>query len=324
MSSNLDSTQKQQVRSFGKVIGMSAGLSLFVMVLGSLVRATESGLSCPDWPLCYDQAIPVFDFHIFLEWFHRLVAGSLSIFFLVALWRVVKYPLIRKLFGLQLATGLALFAVQVVLGGLTVLELLKPSIVSFHLINAVAFLSVLLWISLRARNLISEYNERLVVIPRRLVVTLLLIGATVFLQILLGGAVSTNHAGMACPDFPTCFGQWFPSYSFLVWLQMSHRYLAFLILAAVVFLSANAGHLQGLPLWSRLSIKFLPFLVVVQVLLGVLNVYFNLPEWASVAHLANALAIYSLSFCGFIEAKSFMKRRIIEEGQRNIVPVANL
>ena len=66
-------------------------LSVFcfvVIVFGSWVRATDSGLACPDWPLCFGKVLPAFDLQIFLEWFHRIIAGLLTLGFFIFMGRV--------------------------------------------------------------------------------------------------------------------------------------------------------------------------------------------------------------------------------------------
>ena len=65
--------------------GVAIALTYAVIVLGALVRATGSGLSCPDWPTCYGHWVPLPGeipesagygyFQVMLEWVHRLLAG---------------------------------------------------------------------------------------------------------------------------------------------------------------------------------------------------------------------------------------------------------
>ena len=142
--------ERADFRRFSKLLAWAAVLTFGLISLGSLVRASNSGLSCPDWPLCYGRAVPLFDTHIFLEWFHRVVAASLGLLVLVAVVKLVRSPLLRRPFGLQLGVGAVLLFVQVVLGGLTVLKLLDPSTVSAHLMNAMLFFTVLVWTTVRA------------------------------------------------------------------------------------------------------------------------------------------------------------------------------
>lgn len=273
-------------------------LTLLLMVLGALVRATDSGLACPDWPLCYNQAVPYFNTQVFLEWFHRCVAGAAALLFAFIGWKLLSQAFLRKLFWAPLLLGAVLLIGQIILGGLTVLRLLEPKIVTFHLINAVAFVSILMWVYHRALTRCREIE--FYSLPQKARILIGGICAMLFVQIFLGGMVSTNHAGLVCPDFPTCLGRWFPPPFFIVWLQMAHRYLAVLISVAILVYSLLFWR-RAKSYWIGLAIRLLPLLVIAQIVLGAINVLWQLPVWASVLHLANALAMFSVSFMAVLE-----------------------
>lgn len=297
-SSNLSTADA--IKVFGGLSAIAAALTFFVIVLGSAVRATNSGLACPDWPLCFSQLVPQFDFHVFMEWFHRLVAGTLCLIMIGIAVKLVRVRELRRLFGVQLIAAIILLAIQVVLGGLTVLHLLEPTTVSLHLINAMLFMSILLWMSAKAELLSRVTGAHPYHIPERIKLFFVSISLLVFTQIFLGGMVSTNHAGLACADFPTCHGQWLFGLGYQEWLQMGHRYLAYLVTALIMVMAFMSTGLK-LPPKARLSVRLLPTLVIVQIALGVINVFWFLPVSTSVLHLANATLIFVLSLRGMIE-----------------------
>ena len=99
-----------------------AGATYLLIVFGALVRANGAGLACPDWPLCFGEVIPEFDIKIAFEWGHRALAGSVGIVFVVLAGLVLRNPRLRAKLGLGLLVTALLLAVQIVLGGLTVLE----------------------------------------------------------------------------------------------------------------------------------------------------------------------------------------------------------
>lgn len=112
--------------------------TFILILLGGYVKAINAGLACPDWPKCYGSWVPdLSDKLVFAEWFHRLWA-MLNGFFMIGM-TVLAYR-IRKVnpsFFMLSLIGTFLYAVQVLLGGLTVLGTLEPVVVVMHLGNAI-------------------------------------------------------------------------------------------------------------------------------------------------------------------------------------------
>src|SRR5262245_57976433 len=134
-------------------LGLATVVLMFgLIVLGSVVRTTGSGLACPDWPLCEGRLIPRLQFNVLIEWFHRLFAllASVLLFATVA-WVLVHADARARLGGLAGLAVLLLF-VQVLLGALTVWKLLSPSVVSSHLAVALLLFVTMLMLTLVART----------------------------------------------------------------------------------------------------------------------------------------------------------------------------
>ncbi len=290
--------QQEKIRSVGQSALRIACLCFMLMVLGSVVRATDSGLSCPDWPMCFGKLIPQMDIQIFLEWFHRLIALFMGLMLLRMGLRVLRSSFLRQTYSKEIFLAFGLFLTQCVLGGLTVLKLLKPSIVSSHLLTALLFFSLLLWIWRRSSELLSE-TPNISFSPSTLW-SMIFVTILVYLQLGVGGMVSSNNAGLICPDFPQCHGQWLPPGHFLPWVQMTHRYLAFVLFAFAVMFFWKVRR-EKLPISTGLAVRVFPLLLAVQILLGVLNIIFAMPLWVRAAHHANGIFLFAVLFVGSVD-----------------------
>lgn len=283
------SYSKVQIQKLNDVKRSALQLSVLcflLMTLGSIVRATDSGLSCPDWPMCFGQVIPQMDIQIFLEWFHRLVALCLGILLCKLSFTVLRGPSLRKTFSMEVSVAITLFLLQCILGGLTVLKLLEPSIVSSHLLTALLFLGLLLWVWRRSFHLSTNKQTSTEANPW----SFFLCSILVYLQLGLGGMVSSNNAGLVCPDFPTCHGSWTGMGQFLASLQMYHRYFAFFLFLSSIILFLKY---RKVPLKSvYFGVRLFPILLSFQILLGVLNIFLAMPLWARALHHANAILLF--------------------------------
>ena len=277
-------------------LGLATTLSVFsLIVLGSVVRSTGSGLACPDWPLCQGRLIPQFEFHVMVEWLHRTVALVVSLLvFATSLW-ILFHRALRARLGAWMVLALALLLTQVLLGALTVWKLLHPSVVSSHLAVALLLFAVLLTLTLIAESeAVASGPAPAGALGRSplLLPTFALATALTYLQAVLGGVVSTNHAGLACPDWPTCFGRWFPPLEGLAGLQMLHRYGAYVLTACMVVgaFAARSAPDAGVRAGATMTLG----LTFGQVVLGVCNVLLGTPAWISALHIATAAALLGL------------------------------
>ena len=268
-------------------------LTFVLMTLGSVVRGTNSGLACPDWPMCFGQLIPAMDIQIFLEWLHRLVALILGVLLLRVAWVISSSKRLRTRYAREMLGAGLLFVFQCVLGGLTVIKLLSPVVVSSHLLNALLFFSLLLWIWRSAEQSLRNYRVRQGFYPNSLKMGFSLFTALVFVQLALGSVVAANYAGLVCPDFPTCHGRWLPSHNFLLWAHMLHRYVAYLVFGVALVMLWLLRH-RPMPSSTAFALRSLPLLLVIQMILGVLNVFLALPVETIALHHANGVGCFAL------------------------------
>mgnify|MGYP000035336551 CR=1 FL=1 len=264
---------------------LCAGLTLGLMALGGVVRATGAGLACPDWPLCHGRLVPRLEGPVLVEYSHRLLAavvGLATLLLAASVWR--RHGRDRGLVGLALA-ALILLGGQVVLGGLTVRTELTASLVAAHLGTAASFLAVLLLLYTAAWR--RQYGGWAAASALRAIASLAAV--VVFAQMVLGGYVSGSGAALACPDFPLCRGAVIPRLVGPVLPHFLHRVGALTVALVVLLVVWQARH-SAAPL-RRLALGAAG-LVVVQIALGALNITTRVAPPVTVMHLVAATLLF--------------------------------
>ncbi len=317
---------------YRRLVAITIAMTFFLVILGAFVRLSDAGLGCPDWPGCYGNFTPhhsaddiraaeanqpggpVTMAKAWKEMAHRylaMVVGALIAAISFAAWRN------RRAWDQSpaLASIIALAVVfQAALGAWTVTMLLKPAIVTSHLLGGVAILSLLVWLYWRqfARSVSAPSWAKGIISNGVLRIHGLVALVAILLQIMLGGWVSTNYAALACTDFPLCNGEIVPAMEFtnafhiirplgmgpdgellkleaLRAIQWTHR-----LGAVIVVLIVGSFALSLLKLKSgRNAAKMLMGLVALQISLGVSNVWLSLPIVIAVAHNGMAAILFA-------------------------------
>lgn len=348
---------------FRRINFLAICLCFGVVVLGAFVRLSHAGLGCPDWPGCYGHIgvpleahdvakaeqnfpqRPVEAHKAWKEMIHRYFASTLGLLIVALAFMSLK---LRR----QGAPGVlpwalvALVIFQGLLGMWTVTELLKPLIVTAHLIGGMSTLSLLVWLwlasgrpAVAAAEPVSHRSERQLAIElqrapaqegpkplplppsklRRYALGALLL---VCLQIFLGGWTSTNYSALACPDLPTCHGQWLPELdvptAFTLWhglgidyehgildararvtIHFFHRVGAVVVTVALLLLGWFLWRRGEFPVWRGFGVAVVAALAL-QVSIGLSIVKLQLPLGLATAHNAGAaillLTLVSLNF----------------------------
>jgi cytochrome c oxidase assembly protein subunit 15 len=236
---------QQRLLWFRRLALAGAALAATVVVLGAWVRLTDAGLGCPDWPGCYGHVYPQAD-HNFSKAIHEMIhryfattLGTIIVGLLAwALWN-------RKTRGqplLAVALLFVLVCLQGALGALTVTQLLKPLIVTAHLLGGLTTLGILWWLSLTPQRRVLSSGE----LGLRKFALLGL--AALALQIALGGWTSSNYAAVACPDLPTCQQSWWPKMdfrdAFVLWRGLEINYTGG-VLANLARIAIHVTHRIG-------------------------------------------------------------------------------
>lgn len=297
---------------FRRLALAGALLAAAVVVLGAWVRLTDAGLGCPDWPGCYGHIYPNAG-HVdpqsgfakaLHEMIHRYFATTLGMVIAILLVWAVRYRRDRDQPLLAPALLFVVVCLQGALGALTVTLLLKPLIVTAHLLGGLTTLGLLWWLSLTpGTRQLTEHESAL----RKYAAAGL---AALLVQIALGGWTSANYAAVACPDFPTCQHSWWPPMdyrdAFVLWrglrvdyeggvlanparvaIHFTHRLGALAagsILIAVGVMAAVRTTSRRLKLAGRLLV----LAVMLQISIGVATVRWGVPLPLAALHNAGA------------------------------------
>jgi heme A synthase len=260
----------------------------FLMTLGNVVSATGSGLACPDWPLCHGSVIPPLRLDVLIEYSHRLAALAATVLIVattVLALRGTRVPGLRRLAWL-LPT---LLAVQIALGGITVLLKLPHLISTAHLVNALLILGGLILLARRlqagAPARAGTRDDRLRRLARVGLIVLLV-------QLALGGYVRHSGAGLACPDFPLCSGDLLPT-QWLAGVHWVHRWLGVLLLGLFIHVAVTG---------RTAATRLVAALAVLQVALGIATVLLQLTPVVRAAHAAVGYAIWAVLVWVSVEA----------------------
>jgi cytochrome c oxidase assembly protein subunit 15 len=295
-------------------------LTLCVIILGAYVRLSDAGLGCPDWPGCYGQILaptadheihqanqafpdrPVESHKAWKEMAHRYLASTLGFIILILAFLAIKN---RHAPNQPILLPLVLVLVvcfQGALGMWTVTLLLKPAIVTLHLLCGMLTLGLLSWLTLSQKfPRQKEISSNSTFTKNWAIFALIILS----LQITLGGWTSTNYVALHCYDLPTCQGEWLPptdfKEGFKVWrevgidyeggvlsleagtaVHLSHRIGAVIALLVIGFLAFLLA-IEKSELLKRLSI-ILMMVLATQITLGLLNIILVLPLVIAVAH----------------------------------------
>ena len=303
-------------------------LTFDLVLFGAFTRLTDSGLGCPDWPGCYGSASPlgaraeigaaqsampdgpVTHGKAWVEMVHRYLATAVGVLILVmaamSWWLRRERALAPSPWWASLT--LVWVIVQGAFGALTVTMKLYPAIVTLHLLGGLGLL-VLLVVQDQA------FAPKPLNLSRGLKAAAAVVAGLTLLQVALGGWVSTNYAVLACRDFPTCQGLWWPEMDFahaftvrrelgqtaggeflpfaaLTAIHVLHRLAAAILLAALAWLAWRL-RASGDASLRRYALG-LAALGAWQLLTGLSNVVLGWPLMAAVAHTAGAAALAML------------------------------
>jgi len=293
----------RRLAGLAKLAVVTTVTSLILVALGGLVRGTDNGLACPDWPRCYGKWVPrqadlpegLTLWNAWIEHGHRSVAGLLLVLVIaVAAWALLGYRHRPHVWLPALAAVVGVFG-QAALGAAVVLLKLRAELVTAHLGLAMLIVAGLVALTVelavpRGRSLQRNAPDL------RRARTSAWVALLALVQILVGGHVTGIGAGLAYSGFPGLSSGVAGAGAEQKFFHVSHRLLALALVLAVGYLLVVARRHQvfGRSPWLLRLPVLAGGLVCVQIALGVANLYNGSQAWTVVPHLAVASWIWTV------------------------------
>jgi len=278
-----------------RILTLTTVASIFALIaLGGVVRLTNSGLGCPDWPLCHGGLLPPLETHPVIEYSHRMMASVVGLLMLATTLSVWRWYRRNPWLTIAATTGLVMLGVQVILGGVTVLTELPGEMVLAHLAVAEALMAVMLVVCVASwRGYGSVPDQSTGVAGPRHFGLLALGGALLVYGLLLTGSyVTVSGATAACGTaWPLCHGELIPQ-GHLAIMHMVHRLLALVSGVLVVVVLAQAWRRRALqPILGRTA-ALVGGAFVAQVLVGASLMWMAFPMNARLLHLGMGTVVW--------------------------------
>jgi protoheme IX farnesyltransferase len=272
------------VTRFQKLAATTLGTAILLVTIGVIVRATDSGVACPDWPLCYGQILPPLDDpNAWIEWIHRSAAALIGFEILgLAILAWVDHRDRRSLLVPSMAAVL-LVGFQAWLGRETVRLGNSGESVTAHLAAAMLLVALLVYITVRASfpARVGGWGG-----SQRFTLFAAFTTLTAFALLLFGSHVTATDSALVFPDWPLMNGSLVPPLTELTAAHVLHRWVAAVVGAIVVALAILAWRTQR----DRSTIVRLAVgaavLFAIQVVIGGLQVVTRLSAWTQTLHLA--------------------------------------
>src|SRR6266704_2886736 len=274
-----------------RVAWIAVGFTYFLVALGGTVRTTDSGLSCPDWPLCYGRAYVTIDYHTFLEQFHRYIAAIVSVLVIALAISAILWARKERQVLIPALIAPVLLVIQIVLGGLTVLWKLPPTIITAHLGTALAIFAMVITVAIMSgkTNPGKEHPAK-----TRKFVRLAMTNALLVYGLMLSGSyVVGSGATLACPGWPLCgtAPQWAVQYH-LTDINTFHRLVAMFVGLVLIWTLISAWRRRNVAPGQAWVALVAGILFVVQAIGGGLVVLLKRPDFVAGLHLALATAVW--------------------------------
>jgi heme a synthase len=338
-------------------------LTFDLVLFGAFTRLTDSGLGCPDWPGCYassspigasaqisaEQAAmpsgPVTHEKAWIEMAHRYAATGVGVLVMVlAGMSWLRRAALRRLgigLGLPVLT-LVWICLQGAFGALTVTMKLFPAIVTMHLLGGMVLLALLRIQAERYRTDMGLGGQDVTTVPPAARNWVVIGFILLWLQIALGGWVSTNYAVLVCNEFPMCQGHWLPPMhlreGFSLWRELGqtaagatisipaltaihvvHRMFAFIVFAVLGVAAYKIYSCSAPRNPVRSAARWIVVLLLWQLITGLSNVVLGWPLLAAVSHTGGAAGLVVV-LTGVVCALRAQRNNMVQDERTGVAP----
>ena len=287
--------QNDRFHNWFRGIAVFTVLATFgLVILGGVVRVTDSGLGCPDWPACHGGIFPPLETKAIIEYSHRITAsflvGPLILFLFIASWMRYRQ---EKWILVPASVAFVLVIAQAMLGGITVLTELPGATIMAHLAVAETLVATLVVVAVVAYRgpLSLKIPDWGVGKVRKFPVLVVIAGVAVFILLLSGSYVTITGAFGACTEWPLCNGDVIPEFR----LQMNHMFHRYVgaVVGLFVLYSLHLGFRGRMqPVEIRVLSMSAVALFVAQVVVGAFVIWADFSQDVRALHLAMATAVW--------------------------------
>ncbi len=274
-----------------RIAWVTVGFTYFLIALGGTVRVSNSGLSCPDWPLCFGRPYAPPEIHALLEEAHRYTASVVSV--LVIALAISALTWARKERQVLIPALIAPFflVIQIVLGGLTVLWKLPPTIITAHLATGLVIFAMVITVAVMSGK--AKPSKEHPAKTRKFVRLAMTNALLVYGLMLSGSYVVGSGATLACPGWPLCGAapQWAVQFH-LADINSFHRLVATFVGLVLIWTLVSAWRRRNVAPGQAWVALVAGILFVAQAAVGGLVVLLRRPDFVAGLHLALATAVW--------------------------------
>ena len=294
---------KDYIISLLKIFSGLLIIVIFAQIsLGSAVRLTGSGLSCPDWPLCYGLWFPNqeklsmisdvnYEFYqIMLEWIHRFNA-AIFITPLTLIVFIIGFKLNNSYINQKTLYAILVFlAVQGLIGGFTVFDRNSPWSVAIHLGFALILLLLVIRVFMQSLNLNLDISFPKI---KNKLSTLIISIIFIMLTMLMGAIVSKSGSSLACDIWPLCSNDGLSIFQHNKFIHIIHRVLAIISAISIYFVVKSYRDTRQYKMIYRL-LNILVAVIVLQILIGATVIFTELNMYIAMLHQSLAVILFMM------------------------------